>query len=87
MSDPFSKYKIEREIAGGSPSVHEALGLISPHKSSMVAHTGTFNTQEIEAGLSGVHGQPQLHSEFEDSLEYCLKTKQKLRWRVPEKDA
>ena len=40
-------------------------------------HTGTFSTQEIEAELSEVHGQLQLHHEFEDSLEYCLRRKKK----------
>jgi hypothetical protein len=29
-----------------------------------------LSTQEAEAGGSGVQGQPQLHSEFEDGLEY-----------------
>lgn len=42
-------------------------------------HTGTFSTHEIEAGLSEVRGQLQLHREFEDSLEYCLRRKKKLR--------
>jgi hypothetical protein len=41
----------------------------------------TLQPQEIKAGESAVQGHPQMHSEFEVSLEYirpCLKRKETL---------
>lgn len=38
----------------------------------MVTHACDPSTQEMEAGISGVRGYPQLHSEFKASLGYLV---------------
>jgi hypothetical protein len=54
------------QLSECSPSMHRALGSISTqHKPHEVAQACHLSTLKVEAGGSGVQGNPPLHSKFE----------------------